>query len=232
MAAPAAKPLTPSAAEPATPLERLHADRAGLTGELAALSASSARLRETANAEAAVLREIGAMGSAEIATMTAWASAGCVGDQPAPDQKQRRALAEKLSAAQSAAAAAKGAGTDIDHQISELNDRHRTISAEIEKAALDAMQVDFRALTDQHLAAIEVARRLAARLLGLCSFLSNEGRRRIDRGDHEAGKRYLARAEALNGIKLASPGVTQGEIIEAANDWGRRAAALNKGAAS
>jgi hypothetical protein len=87
----------PSATEPATPLERLHADRAGLASELAGLNASSARLRETGAAEAAVLREIGEMGSAEIAAMTAWASAGCVvGDQPVPDQKQRRALAEKL----------------------------------------------------------------------------------------------------------------------------------------
>jgi hypothetical protein len=146
----------PSATEPATPLARLHADRAGLTGKLAGLQASSARLRETANAEAAVLTEIGAMGSAEIAAMTAWASAGCVGDPPAPDQKQRRTLTEKLAAAQSAAAAAKAAGSDIDHQIADLNDRHRAISAEIEKAALDAMQVDFRALNDQHLAAIEV----------------------------------------------------------------------------
>src|SRR3979411_1314872 len=102
MAAPATRTLT-SSAEPATVLEQLHADRAGLTGELAGLQASSARLRETANAEAAVLREIGEMGSAEIATMTAWASAGCAGEQPVPDLKQRRALAEKLGAAQSAA---------------------------------------------------------------------------------------------------------------------------------
>src|SRR5712671_2012522 len=127
MAAPATKPLT-AAAEPATPLEQLHADRAGLASELAGLNTSSARLRETANAEAAVLREIGELGSAEIAAMTAWASSGCVGDPPAPDQKQRRALAEKLSAAQSAAAAAKGAGQDIDHQIGELNHRLATIS--------------------------------------------------------------------------------------------------------
>src|SRR5258708_1909445 len=110
-----------------TPLEGLQADRAGLTSELAALNAASARLSETANAEAAVLREIGAMGSAEIAAMTAWASVGCVGDPPAPDLKQRRALAEKLATAQSAATAAKGAAADIDHQIGELNDRLRNI---------------------------------------------------------------------------------------------------------
>ena len=63
-----AKSLTP-APQPATPLERLHADRSGLASELAALNASSARLNETANAEAAVLRVIGAMGSAEIAAI-------------------------------------------------------------------------------------------------------------------------------------------------------------------
>jgi len=215
-----------------SPLERLHADRAGLTGELASLQASLARLRETANAEAAVLREIGEMGSAEIAAMTSWASGGCVGDGPAPDLKQRRTLAEKLAAAAAAATAAKAAGTEIDNQIGEINSRLRAISSQIEKAALDAMQADFSALNDQHLAATEAIRKLAAKMHGLCSYLSNEGRRLIDRGDLEAGKRYLARAEALTSIKLASPGVTQGEIIEAANDWSRRAAALNKGLAT
>jgi hypothetical protein len=230
--APATKSLTPSATEPATPLERLHADRAGLTGELASLNASSARLRETANAGAAVLREIGAMGSAEIAAMTAWASAGCIGDPPTPDLKQRRGLAEKLAAAQVAAAAAKAVGADIDRQIAELNDKLRAIAAQIEKAALDGLHDEFRVLSDQHLAAIEAVRKLAARLHGLCSYLSNEGRRRLDRGDQEGGKAYLARAEALTSIKLPNPGVTQGEIIEAANDWARRAAALNKGPAA
>jgi hypothetical protein len=228
MATPA-KSLTP-ATEPTSPLERLHQARAGLTSELASLNASSARLSETANAEAAVLREIGAMGSAEIVAMTAWASAGCVGDAPAPDQKQRRALAEKLAAAQAAATAAKGAGADIDAKIAELNDRHRIIGGQIEKAALDTMQGEFSNLNDQHLAATEALRRVAAKMLGLCSHLTNEGRRRIDNGDQEGGKRYLARAEALTAIKLASPGVTQGEIIEAANDWSRRAATLRSGA--
>jgi hypothetical protein len=220
------------ATEPATPLQRLHGDRAELASELATLNAASARLKETTNAEAAVLREIGAMGSVEIAAMTAWASAGCVGDPPAPDQKQRRALAEKLATAQAAAVAAKAVGTDIDHQISGLNDKLRAIAAQIEKAALDAMQADFSALNDQHRAATEVIRRLAAQMHGLCSYLSNEGRRLIDRGDHEAGKRYLARAEALNSVKLANPGITQGEIIEAANDWFRRAATLRSGSRS
>jgi hypothetical protein len=222
--APATKPLT--ATKPATPLEQLHAERAGLTGKLAGLQTSSARLQETASAEAAVLREIGEMGTAEIAAMTAWASAGCVGDPPTPDQKQRRALTDKLAAAQSAATAAKAAGSDIDGQISQLNDRLRAIGAQIERAALDTMQADFSALNDQHLAATEVLRRVSAKMLGLCSYLTNEGRRRIDNGDQEGGKRYLARAEALNSIKLASPGVTQGEIIEAANDWARHAGVL------
>jgi hypothetical protein len=229
MAAPATKPPALPTDKPVTPLEQLHADRAGLTSELAVLSASSTRLRETANAEAAVLREIGEMGTAEIAAITAWASAGCVGEQPAPDLKQRRALAEKLAAAQSAGAAAKGAGQDIDQKIARLNDQLRNIAGQIEKAALDVMHDDFRALNNQHLAATEALRKISAKLHGLCSYLSNEGRRLIDRGEHEAGKRYLARAEALTNIKLANPGVTQGEIIEAANDWALHINALRSG---
>src|SRR5258708_6673633 len=59
---PSPKPLTPSATEPATPLEQLQADRAGLTRELAALNTSAARLRETAASTAAVLAEIDELG--------------------------------------------------------------------------------------------------------------------------------------------------------------------------
>jgi hypothetical protein len=205
MAAQVTKPLTP-ATEPGAALEQLHADRAGLTSELAALNASSARLSQTANAEASVLREIGDLGSAEIAAMTAWASGGCVGNPPTPDPQQHRVLAEKLAAAQSAAAAAKGAGQDIYHQIRQLNDQLGIINRQIENAALDALQADFRALCGQHIAAVEVSRKLTAQLHGLCSYLANEGRRLIDSGQLVAGKAYLARAEALTGTKLPDPG--------------------------
>jgi hypothetical protein len=218
----------PAEQPPATVLQTLHRDRAGLTHSLDDLNRAAAKLRETGAAEAAVLVEIGAMGSAEIAAMTAWASGGCVGDAPAPDQKQRRALAEKLAVTQAAAIAAKAAGADIDFKIAELNGLIAASDQAIEKATLDTLQVDFGDLHDQHLAAVEAIRKLAAKLHGLCSFLSNEGRRRIDNGDHEGGKRYLARAEALTTVKLASPGVTQDEIIRAASDWSRSAAALSK----
>jgi hypothetical protein len=224
-----AKPLTPSATEPATALETLHCERAGLTGQLATLNASSARLSAAANAEAAVLREIGEMGSAEIAAMSKWASGNCVGEPPAPDPRQRRMLGEKLAAARAAGIAAKAAGADIDVKIAELNGHLAASDQAIEKATLDALQVDFGDLHDQHLVAVEAARKLAAKLHGLCSFLSNEGRRRADNGDHEGGRQYFARAEALTAVKLASPGVTQGEIIQAANDWARRVATLRSG---
>jgi len=56
MAAPATKPLTPT--KPTTALEQLHADRASLAGELAALTASAARLTEAATGEASVIQEI------------------------------------------------------------------------------------------------------------------------------------------------------------------------------
>jgi hypothetical protein len=231
--APATKSLT-SATEPATQLAELHRDRAGLTSELAGLNASAARLRETAASEAGVLAEIGAMGSAEIVAMTTWASAGCIGDPPAPDQKQRRALAEKLATAQSAAAAAKGAGQDIDHQIGELNNRLRAIGSQIEIAVLDAAELEFAEVCRQNAAYVELLRQSSLSVFGLCSFLSTEGRRLMDRADTEGGKRHLARAEAIAATanKLPKPGVSQVEIAAAANEWARRIAALRKGPAS
>jgi hypothetical protein len=228
MASAAVKLAVPT--EPTTALERLLSDRAGLTRELAVLNASSARLKETAS-EAAVLAEIGAMGSAEIAAMTAWASGGCVGDAPAPDQKQRRALAEKLATAQTAATAAKGAGADIDHQISELNNRLHAIGAQIEQTVWDTLETDHGHIIAQYRAACEHGSQLAAKIHGLASYYGDAGRTLISHGDQDAGGKYLQRASALTNIKLPNPGVSRHEIEAAALEWGRRAAAL-KGPAS
>jgi hypothetical protein len=231
-AAAAVKPPPSPKAAPATDLERLHADRAGLTGKLVRLKASSARLREAANAEAAVLREIDDLTRADAAAMTAWAAGCCVGDVPVPDQKQRRALAEKLTTAKAAAAAAVGAGHDIDHQISLINQQIAGVSQSIDKAALDIMQAEFGHFREQYAAAMALGGKLAAKIHGLCSFFANEGRRLTDRGEHEAGKRFLAQAEAMTAIRIAKPDVSHGEIIEAADNWSRRLAALRKGALS
>jgi hypothetical protein len=230
MAAPA-KSLTP-AAEPTSALEHLRHDRASLARELAALQASSARLKETAASEAAVLAEIGAMGTAEIAAMSKWASDGCTGEMPTPDLKLRRALAEKLATAQAASAAAKGAGADIDHQISEFSDRLRAIGAQIEKAIFDEMEIEHGHIIAQYRAVCEQGAKFAAKIHGLASFYGDAGRNLISRGDQDAGAKYLQRASALTNIKLPNPGVSRHEIEAAASDWGRRAAALNKGPAS
>jgi hypothetical protein len=204
----------PADRQPVTAHEQLHADRARLTGELAGLNASSARLRETANAEAAVLREIGEMGSAEIAAMTAWASAGCVGDPPAPDQKQRRALVEKLSAAQSAAAAAKGAGQDIDHQIAELNQRLRSIGDEIEQTAFDLVGREHNEVIAEYRAVCERCGQLAAKISGLAMYYRDAG--------------HLQQASVISATKLPNPGTNRLEIMAAADAWGRRITDLRR----
>ena len=227
MTTPTEPPKLPSSA---TSLKRLHADLARVAEKHSALNASSARLRDAANAEAAVLQEIGELGSAEIAAMTAWATAGCIGEPPAPDQKQLRALSEKLAAAQAATAAAKGAGKDIDDQIIPLNAQLKELNVAIEIAALDAVQEEMTQSKVEHLHATERYRKATAKVVGLRSHLSQEGRNRIDRGDQDGGRLYLARAEAISG-KLPLPGVNQIEVIEAANDWSIRIAVLRKGAA-
>lgn len=225
--APATK-LTP-ATEPATPLERLHADRAGLTSELAGLNASAASLNQSVASDAAVRAELDALSNAEINAMLKW-SEGCHGEAPRPDQQARIRLAQKLNAIQAGSNAAKGAVVVIDQQIAALNERLRAIDAQIEQAALDAMQATLTDIRAEHLAAIELVRKSSAKLLGACSYMTNVGRRMIDHGDVEGGKRYLAKAEAMNAIKLPTVGVTQGEIIEAANDWSRRISKHRAGA--
>jgi hypothetical protein len=208
----------PSASEPATSLERLHADRAGLVSELAGLNASSSRLRETANAEAAVLREIGEMGTAEIAAMTAWASAGCLGDQPVPDQKERRALAEKLSAAQSAAAAAKGAGQDIDDQIVQRSEQLAAINNQIEVAIFDQVERQHGDVISEYVGVCERASALATQISGLALFFR-------ETGNHK-------RAAVIFTTKLPAVSTNPTEIKASADIWGRRIASLRKGTAS
>lgn len=207
----ATKPLTVST-EPATPLEQLRADRAELTDELAALNASSARLRETANAEAAVLAEIGAMGSAEIAAMTAWASTGCAGDPPVPDQKQRRALAEKLSVAQSAAAAAKGAGQDIDHQITQQTERLATINEQIELAIFDQIEREHDDVISEFVGVCERGSELATKISGLALLFRETGNNR--------------RAAVIFATKLPMISTNPNQVQAAADTWGRRIAGM------
>lgn len=219
--------------KPTTALERLHGDRAGLTGELATLNAASARLHAAANAEAAVLTEIGAMGSQDIAAMTAWASGGCIGDPPTPDLKQRRALAERLAAAQAAAVTATSAGQDINHQIGLLTERLAAITAQIQTASFDAMQAEWMAIYETHRVAVESTRALTAKLGGLGAYLVEQGRDQTDiRRNPDAGRRYFQRAEVLKSVRLTDPGITHGEVQEAVAFWSERETALRNGSAS
>lgn len=230
MSEPALKIAVPPA-EPSTALERLLSDRAGLAGELERLSATHARLRAAALTEAAVVQEIGELGKAEIAATVAWATAGGAGEPPAPDTDKRRTLATKLATAQAAAAAATGSLYELDHQIRGLNDRLAGLESAIEGAALDIAEREFNQIRRQYAAAMAEGGKLAARIHGMRTHLSNQGRSLIERGTPDAGKKYLARAEAM-AVKLPLPDVSQHEIFAAAEHWARRIVALRKGTPS
>jgi hypothetical protein len=237
--APATKPNQPAPApaptattKPATALEMALQHRAGLAHEAERLAGVLARLQKEAAAGASLHDELAKLSALETDEMKVWASGGCVGSPPKGKHAERQAIAIKMAATSAVAAAAVNAIHDVEHQAKENRDRIAAANQLVEKAALDAMQAELVDIRSEHTAAIEQVRKSSVKILGLCSFLSNEGRRLIDRGDHDAGRRYLARAEALNAIKLPSPGVTQGEIIAAANDWSNRAADLRNGSSS
>lgn len=218
MAASAAQSLTRSTTEPATALEQLHADRAGLTRELAGLQASSARLRETATSEAAVLAEIEELGRIEIAQMTKWAREGCHGDAPRSDQQKRIVLGQKLNAAQSAAAAATGAGQDIGHQIVQQTERLATINAEIEQAIFDLIEHEHGDVISEYVGVCERGSQLATQITGLALFYRETGNNQ--------------RAAVIFSTKLPVVSTNPREVQLAADAWGRRAAALRSGSAS
>lgn len=212
-----------------SPLDRSRADRAGVASELDRLHAVSAKLRGAANAEAAVIRDIGELGTTEISEITAWASAGGVGDAPSPDVKRRRALAEKLAAASAAATAARGAGQGIDDQIREQQSLLSEMDRQFERSVLDAMQAEHRIMLDEYADAVHRLRAVAAKVHGLANYLTETGRALTDRGDADNGRHYFARATALNETKLPQIGVTQHEVMAAAAVWSQRANALRSG---
>ena len=224
----AATEIEPSAAEPTAKLQGWLSQRASLTSELAVLSASISKLRALAHVEGAVRQEIDDMTRADAVALTAWASGGCVDEQPASDPILRRSLAERLSAAVAAAAASVGSIQDLDHQIRELNEQLFTVSEIIEAVIIDVMLAEFNHFHDLHSAAMAEGSKLAAKIHGLRNYFATTGRTLKDRGQPDAGK-FFARAEALSGIKIKQPDVSQSEIISAGEAWARRAAALRKG---
>ena len=224
-----AKLVTPPATEPPTALHQLHADRAGLTRELTALTASATKLREAGAGEAAAQSQLDELGRTEIAAMVAWASNGCRGEAPKADQQTRIRLGQQLNAAQLAAAAAKGAGADIDQKIADLNSRLQAIGRQIEEISLDTMETEHGNIIARYRENCEHGAKLAAAIHGLASFFGDTGRNLISRGEQQAGTAYLQRASALTNLKLPSPGVTRHEIEAAAHEWGRRAATLRAG---
>jgi len=197
---------------------------------LADLTRAAARLREADAAEASALAEINAMAAADIASMTKWATEGCHGSAPRPDQQKRIVLGQQLSAAQAAATVAKAAGADVDQKIAQLNDQLHAISGQLEQAIFDTIEVEHGHIIAQYRAACEQGSKLSAKIHGLASFYGDTGRTLIDRGDQAAGATYLQRASALTNIKLPNPGVSRLEIEAAALEWSRRAATLRSGA--
>jgi hypothetical protein len=178
----------------------------------------AARLRSAAAGEAAVLAEIGAMGSAEVEAMSKWASAGCHGEMPSPDLKQRRALAEKPSAAQSAAAAATGAGQDINHQITLTEERLATINAQIELTIFDQVEREHGDIISEFVGVCERGSQLATQISGLALLFRETGNNR--------------RAAVIFAAKLPMISTSPNEVQAAADTWGRRVADLRRGSAS
>jgi hypothetical protein len=202
-------------AEPTTALETLHRDRAGLASELAALNASAARLRETGAAEAGVLAELAALSDQDTAAMKRWASAGCVGNPPEPDAKQRRALGERLSSAQAAATAAKAAGADIDAQVAGQTEVMVAINDQIEQAIFDQVEREHGDVVSEYVGVCERGSQLATQISGLALLFRETGN--------------AQRAAVIFSTRLPVVSTSPREVQQAADAWGRRIAELRKG---
>jgi hypothetical protein len=213
---PAVKLAVP--AEPPTPteLERLHQARARLTHSLAELNRAAAKLRETSAAEADVVAEIAALGAAEIEAMTKWGRGGCIGDAPRSDQNQRIKLGQKLNAAQASAAAAVGAGQDIDHDIRQQTEQLALIDGQIEQAIFDLIEREHGDVISEYVGVCERGSQLATQISGLALMFR-------ETGNHK-------RAAVIFSTKLPVVSTNPREVQLAADAWGRRVATLRSGA--
>lgn len=217
MAPATAKSPTPSAV-PATALEQALQDHKRLTESLADLTRAAAHLHAAANAEADVVAEIAALGAAEIEAMTKWGRGGCIGDAPRSDQNQRIRLGQKLNAAQASAAAAVGAGQDINHDIRQQTEQLALINDQIQIAIFDQIEREHGDVIAEYTRVCKRGSELATKISGTALFFK------------EAGN--PGRAVAIFNTKLPAITTNPHEVKAAADDWSRRAAALRSGSPS
>src|ERR1700730_6433333 len=93
-------------------LAGLKAQRSELLGRVVQLTAARQQLDAATDGERAAKAAIAELEAAEIAAARKWASTGAVGAAPSGEIGRRTKLVANLSAAQAAAAAARGAGAN------------------------------------------------------------------------------------------------------------------------
>ena len=216
--------------EPAAVLAGLLALRSELGVKIASLTASRSKLQALAHVEANAGRELEAATQSDTAALTAWATAGCIGEQPTVDLQQRRVLAENLVSARASAAAATGSIQDVDFELGEVQTQSASLATLIEAAALDITEIEFHKDRADYADLMRAGGIIGARLQGYRAFLAEQGRTLVERREPQAGQKYLARAERLMlGIAIPKPDFAQHDLFAASAQWGRRVKALCKG---
>jgi hypothetical protein len=215
---PAAIKLAVSTTEPATPLERLRQDRAGLTHELAELTGVAAKLRATASAGDALSAELDKLAEIETAEVKVWAAGLCVGPAPKFKSAERQALAVKMAATNATADAARGALADTDAQVADLTERLAFLNDHIEQAIFDQIEREHGDVVSEFVEAIEKGSQLATRISGLALLFRETGNSQ--------------RAAAIFATKLPAVSTNPREVQLASDAWARRVAALRSGSPS
>jgi hypothetical protein len=203
-------------------LAELKIERTKLASESQRLAGISARLIDAQKAESEALAAIGALGAAEIAEMTKWASEGAVGDPPKPDMEKRAELAKALAEAQAQAVAAQSATADIEAQQATNRQAIETLEPQIHGACHDAMQQELEGSLAELQKVAEQSRTLKAKLHGLRVWFANEARRLQTAGQTDLSMPYFQRAEALSKTKLPETEALVSDVDAAALSWAQR----------
>ena len=203
-------------------LADLKSRRAALAERLAALHDTRDRLRAAEQDETDALQAIGAIDAAERLAMAAWAEAGGHGNGPALDHDARTTATRRLAIAQAKAAAARGAGRDVEAQIVATTAEGADVAAQIERAALADLVEQFDTERAGLATLATEVRERVGRTFGCAQLIREHADAHRDAGRAGEARALYAMLEQLGAVPPLDFVPSVGEVAAGLPAWASR----------
>lgn len=132
---------------------------------------------------------------------------------------RRAKLAANLSAAQAAAATARGAGASLDAELAGLRAELADLAADIESAAREVMESERIAAMKELESVAAHAGKLLARVRSHVQCIGQRGRDLRDAGYADAAQSYFIQADKLAATPMPDPTPTVSDTDMARKEW-------------